>query len=567
MVEKAKMIIMQLAERIYVKENAAMADLCRKQTVVYNQAMFLIRQQFFTFGGQLNDPTNIIDLETGTIMPMPKIKRGKGQKLAAVEDELFPAFLSYYDLNDKNMLRWKQCYRDAIPGCAANTINRACDAWKGYWAALKAWKANPAKFTGKPKFPGFVEGDCMHVKTCMKMSCERQCPDFINSGKSPVYFTYAEFTIIDHHVNFPKAAGFEPVHVPRLADQKRGDSSAPVKQVRVIPSKNGGYWVECVHVVDDPPEKPENNGRIMAIDLNLNRVVMMVTSDSVGSKPLGISGGPIKSVNQLYNKMISKLQEDRARHDPRVAVLQQKQDRCKKAGAELEKLVKTDPANPRTDVLRAEMQANEISDAERQEWKRRTCYTKQMKAITKNRNNKVDAFFHRVSRFVIDEAMKLSISVIVIGHNKLQKQEINLGTRTNQNFVQMPVFKLIDKINYKADLAGITMVDISEEYTTQASFKDNDPIPTLDEFKANPIQFSGHRISRKKRNEYIDPKTNKKVVEYWKSRMYETANGSIMHGDVNDAYNILRKAFPDAVKSNGIAAARLQPEIRVIPAS
>ena len=112
---------MQLAERIFVKENDAMAFLCKKQTALYNQALFYLRQEYFN------------------------------------NDDAGQGFLTYYDLNDKAMLKWKQEYRDAIPGCAANTIQRACDAWKAYWKALKAYSKIPSNFTGKPKMPGYIK--------------------------------------------------------------------------------------------------------------------------------------------------------------------------------------------------------------------------------------------------------------------------------------------------------------------------------------------------------------------------------------------------------------------------
>jgi hypothetical protein len=112
--------MMQLAERVFVKENAAMAELCKKQTVVYNQALWYTRQEYFN------------------------------------NDDAGAGFLSYFDLNDKAMLRWKDCYRDAIPGCAANTIRRCANAMKAYWAALKAYSKSPAGFTGRPKMPNFV---------------------------------------------------------------------------------------------------------------------------------------------------------------------------------------------------------------------------------------------------------------------------------------------------------------------------------------------------------------------------------------------------------------------------
>ena len=38
---------MQLAERIFVKGNEPMAILCQKQTTLYNQTLFYLRQEHF----------------------------------------------------------------------------------------------------------------------------------------------------------------------------------------------------------------------------------------------------------------------------------------------------------------------------------------------------------------------------------------------------------------------------------------------------------------------------------------------------------------------------------------
>lgn len=35
-----------------------------------------------------------------------------------------------------------------------NAIRKAVAAWQGYFESLKAYKKNPAGFTGKPKIPG-----------------------------------------------------------------------------------------------------------------------------------------------------------------------------------------------------------------------------------------------------------------------------------------------------------------------------------------------------------------------------------------------------------------------------
>jgi putative transposase len=63
--------------------------------------------------------------------------------------------------------------------------------------------------------------------------------------------------------------------------------------------------------------------------------------------------------------------------------------------------------------------------------------------------------------------MEKNITTIVIGYNSLWKQRCNLGKRINQSFVQIPFDKLIYMIEYKAKLVGISVVRVSEAYTSQ----------------------------------------------------------------------------------------------------
>ena len=57
--------------------------------------------------------------------------------------------------------------------------------------------------------------------------------------------------------------------------------------------------------------------------------------------------------------------------------------------------------------------------------------------------------------FVKELAAKTGTGVIIIGNNKGWKQNVNLGNRTNQNFVSIPHLTLIRMIRYKAALRGI----------------------------------------------------------------------------------------------------------------
>ena len=51
----------------------------------------------------------------------------------------------------------------------------------------------------------------------------------------------------------------------------------------------------------------------------------------------------------------------------------------------------------------------------------------------------------------------------MIGKNPLWKQEVQLGKRTNQQFVQIPHARFIDQLAYKAKLVGIQVIREARE--------------------------------------------------------------------------------------------------------
>ena len=112
----------------------------------------------------------------------------------------------------------------------------------------------------------------------------------------------------------------------------------------------------------------------------------------------------------------------------------------------------------------------------------------------------------------------------MIGKNPLWKQEVQLGTRTTQQFVHIPHARFIDQLTYKAKLVGIQVILQEESYTSRASFLDNDPIPTYQANQAEKPVFSGTRVARS-----------------W----YRAKDGTILHADINGSYNILRKRSSD----------------------
>lgn len=68
------------------------------------------------------------------------------------------------------------------------------------------------------------------------------------------------------------------------------------------------------------------------------------------------------------------------------------------------------------------------------------------------------------------------IDTIVIGYNEGWKHKVNLGSKTNQNFVGIPYLNLIRKIEYKAEDNGIRVIRHEESYTSKCPFLDGEQI-------------------------------------------------------------------------------------------
>lgn len=240
---------------------------------------------------------------------------------------------------------------------------------------------------------------------------------------------------------------------------------ANIKKARLIP-RYGQYIIEIVYEKQDA--QPLTFKGVAAIDLGLPNLAT-VSSNVKGFKPLIINGNPLKSINSFFNK--------------------------EKAGTQSE--------------LQKQYPKRYVSN--------------RIEKLTTRRNNKVDSYLHQSSRTVINYLLRYQIGTLVIGNNKQWKQEINLGRRNNQNFVQIPHYKFIRQLTYKAELAGIKVIVNEESYTSKASFLDLDKIPTYNSVEKH--SFSGKRIKR---------------------GLYKSANGNLINADLNGSYNILRKAVPNA---------------------
>ena len=231
-----------------------------------------------------------------------------------------------------------------------------------------------------------------------------------------------------------------------------------IKQVRIIPRGNH-LVVEVLYEVEEPTLL-EDNGRYAAIDLGIDNLCS-VSSNCYNS--FIINGKPVKSINQYYNKKKARLQR-------RVKKCQNKSK------------------------------------------------SKRLQKLTEKRNRKVKDYFHKASRYIVNQLVSNQINTLVIGYNKGWKQEVNIGKRNNQKFVGIPFMMLRDMLSYKCSLVGINVIVTEESYTSKCSFIDNEEI---------------------KKKEVYDGKRTKRGL-------YKSKDGRLINADINGSYNIMRKGLVKA---------------------
>jgi putative transposase len=169
-------------------------------------------------------------------------------------------------------------------------------------------------------------------------------------------------------------------------------------------------------------------------------------------------------------------------------------------------------------------------------------WSNQLAAITEKRNRQMRDAVNKAARLVINHCLEHGIGTVVFGWNKGQRQEINLGSKTNQKFVQIPTARLKTRIAQLCEQYGLRFIETEESYTSKASFVDQDELPT---FGAKPEgwQSSGKRTKR---------------------GLFRTEMNQYINADCNGAANILRKvATTLGIDLSGVSMGALTRPIRI----
>ena len=287
-------------------------------------------------------------------------------------------------------------------------------------------------------------------------------------GYFPLVLTNQNCKLKDGVIRFPRT--FQGFTVKAIFACQ---PEAVFKQARFIPH-GGEIDLELVYELPEVEEKADN-GKYAAIDIGVDNLAALVWN--TGERPVLLKGTPLKSVNQYYNKQIAK---------------------CRSI---------------------CELMNGRHS-------------SKRIARLTAKRNRKIVDYLHKASCKVIDLCAEQDVSVLVVGKNKGWKQEVNLGRKVNQSFVQLPFARFIQMLQYKAESIGMKVVLTEESYTSGTSFLDGE-VPTKDHYDKSRRVYRG---------------------------LFQANDGRKINADVNGAYQIMRKVFPN-VNANGIEGVALRPAV------
>lgn len=235
-----------------------------------------------------------------------------------------------------------------------------------------------------------------------------------------------------------------------------------IREIQIIPKLNHfiikAIFKQTIHQED------LINDLVASIDIGVNNLAAITTNQAL-IRHILINGRPLKSINQYYNKTKAKLQS---------------------------KLPKKQKSS------------------------------KRISCLTDKRNNKIHDYIHKASRYIVNWLINNKIGTLVVGKNKEWKQEVNIGSKNNQNFVMIPHARFIDLITYKFEAVGGIVKLVDEAYTSKCSALDLEPIK-------KHVEYKGKRVKR---------------------GLFKTNNGDIINADINGSLNILRKAIGNDFISN-----------------
>lgn len=249
-------------------------------------------------------------------------------------------------------------------------------------------------------------------------------------------------------------------------------SLSGVQEIVIKPHRIYGHTVYVMHIIYRKSIEPENTTQenIMAIDLGIRNLATVVTTKKIATI---YDGRELISRLRLFSKNKGKLQST----------------------------VK----------------------------KSRHTTSKKLHYLTIKERNYVKDYIHKVSTFIVKQAIKEKVKTILIGELNKGITNIDIGKQNNEKLHKIPFGRLCSMIEYKAKEVGIDVIFVDESYTSQTC----------------SVCGKVDKSNRKHRGLYV------------------CECGNVINADVNGALNILKRVSPSLTLGRSRGKLDIPTRVRV----
>ena len=189
-----------------------------------------------------------------------------------------------------------------------------------------------------------------------------------------------------------------------------------IKQIKIYPPEGDKCDIIVVYEVEDIMPIPDN-GRYLSIDLGLHN--LMTCYDSTNGDTF-IVGRKYLSICNYFNKEIARVQSQWSSLQSGKGIKYPKS-------------------------------------------------SKHIQQIHKKKNNSINDYLHKVTRYIVSYCVENHINTVVIGDITNIRKDNDLGNVTNQKLHSLPFAKIYMMLQYKLKMKGIILIKQNEAYTSQTS--------------------------------------------------------------------------------------------------
>lgn len=227
-------------------------SVCWDAKNLYNQANYIVRNQYFSSG----------------------------------------TYLNYYAIRNILMKDKESCFYKMKAKVAQSVLMELDKNWIGYFAAKKSFFKDKSKFNGKPKVPGYK--DKTSGRKNVNYNIQAISKKFLNKGL--LKLSGLDFTIKLRLIESIDSDGVVNYH-PR----------PNLKEVSILPH-NDGYLIVAKYL-DLEKSSLVTEGHSAGVDLGINNLAAIATTNKDASSYL-INGKPLKSMNAYYNKKLARFRSE-----------------------------------------------------------------------------------------------------------------------------------------------------------------------------------------------------------------------------------------------------------------